>query len=275
MRRIFFLPWVITALVCSVVWSPPLALAQAAQGIPGITVFGRGEASAPADTATLLIVVGEPNYGPPPVPQPGVVPGEREREAVAPVVAALVEAGVPEDEIDVFVGSAISVFGTEFGPATAALRITLDSPTVDRINDLIIAATSGAAEERLVVARVLGVYSVQDCGALERDAREQAVMDAREQADTMAGLLGVLLGPVVSSRDITAQSPALGEYGFAPYGPPDLSRDCEEQSELADSVSRFIYLPPLDLLAEPEVSSYASVELIFSISTETEATPAT
>jgi hypothetical protein len=117
----------------------------------GISVIGRGEARAAADTATLQIAVGELNYGGPTLPQPGVEAGERERDAVAPIVAALVDAGVPEEQIDVIVGPSVAELGTYFGPAMALIRVAVDDPEQEQLSELVNAATTAAADERVVI----------------------------------------------------------------------------------------------------------------------------
>lgn len=73
-----------------------------------ITVPGFGSASAPADSATIQLVVGEPAYGPPQPLPPGAVPGEQERRAVPSVVEALVAEGVAESDIMVLVRPYVS-----------------------------------------------------------------------------------------------------------------------------------------------------------------------
>jgi uncharacterized protein YggE len=238
-------------------------------GQPGISVIGHGEASAPAETATLHITVGEGNYAGPALPQPGVTPGEREREAVAPIVEALVDAGVQEEQIEVMVGPSIAELGTFFGPATAMIRATVDTPDRDQLAELIDAAGIAAAGERLYVGRVSATYAIEDCAPLERQAREMAVADAHDKADVMAELIDVSRGDVIGTRDVSSESPA----AFGPYGPVTSLSPCGSE-DLAMSVLGAYALPPFDPAMEPEVTAYATVELTFALADDVDATPA-
>lgn len=69
---------------------------------------GFGSTSAPADSATIQLVVGQPVYGPPLSLAPGAVPGEQERRAVAPQFETLVAEGVAESDIMVLVRPYVS-----------------------------------------------------------------------------------------------------------------------------------------------------------------------
>ncbi len=235
----------------------------------GISVIGRGEASAPADTVTLQLTVAEPNYGPPSAPQPGVVPGERERTVVAPVVAALVAAGAPEDRIEVVVGPTIADFGTSFGLALALIEVVVDNPEREQLGDLVSAAAVAAADERLAVGRISAVYAVADCAPLEREARELAVADAQRQADVMAELIGVSRGEIVGTRDVSADAQSL----FSPYGPVAPPSACGAEAPATTGYGAYV-LPPFDPTAEPEVTAYATIELTLAMAGSPGATPA-
>lgn len=244
----------------------------AAQGtspaLPGISVVGRGEAHAPADTATLQIAVGELNYGGPTVPQAGVVPGERERDVVAPIVTALVDAGVPEEQIDVIVGPSVAEMGTYFGPAMALIKVVVDDPEREQLSDLVDTVTAAAADERLVVGRTNALYSIEDCSPLEREAREAAVEDAYQQAEVMTELVGVSLGDITGVRDVPSEPQA----GFSPYGSVAPVSTCGSEN-LAAATYGALALPPFDPTMEPEVGAYAAVEVTFDMAGSAGATP--
>jgi uncharacterized protein YggE len=261
---------VVTLLGLALMGTPFVAAQGGSSILPGITVTGHGEATAPADTATLNIIVSEANYGPPVVPQPGVVPGERERTAVAPIVASLVDGGIAEDQIDVIVGASVVDFGTYAGPAMAIIRFTVDSPTLEQITGLVDGATAAAADERLLIGRTSAVYGVADCATLETQARELAVADARDRAEAMAGFLDVSLGDIIASHDVAPETQA----GFGPYGPVVPMNTCTS-TDAATSLFGAISLPPFDPTAEVEVSAYAEIELTFEMSFDFGATPST
>ncbi len=240
--------------------------------LPGISVIGHGEARVPADTATLQLVIGDPNYGGPVFPQAGGTPGERERETVTPIVEALVDAGVPEVEVEVIVGPSLAEVGTPFGPAIALIVVVMDSPELEQIGDLIDTATIAAADERLVVGKTSMVYAIEDCSPLEREAREMAVADARHQADIMAELVGVSRGDVIGTRDLPAEP---SQAAFGPYGPvaPTQMSTCDSEA-FATNPQAVYLLPSFDPRMEPEVTAYAVLELTFAITDSTGATPA-
>lgn len=235
--------------------APAAASQEIAAGTTGVSVIGYGEASAPAESATLLLSLNEANYGGPPSPEPGATPGTEEREKTAPVVASLVDAGVSEDDIEVITGPSIANSGSFSGPTTAVLRIALDdAPTLDWINGLIDAAGVGAADESLLVGGVVALYEVDDCDALDREAREAAIEDARARADVQAELLGVTLGDITGSSDLPS--------GF--YGPATESSGCAPLSTFGSPFDFFSYRS-FDPTAEPVVEIYAQVQLTFAI----------
>lgn len=246
---------VLTFFLGSAVWAAPITSAQdVPSAATGVTVIGYGEASAPAETATLLLSINETEYQGPQSVQPGATPGAEEREIVAPAVASLVDAGVAEDDIDVITGPSVANTAGFSGPAIAILRITLDAPTMEGLNGLIDAASVGAAEENLIVGGVGATYGVEDCDALDRQAREAAVADARDRADVQAELLEVTLGDVTGSNDLPT--------GY--YGPGGGVNGCSPVSTFGFPFESFNY-SSFDPTAEPVVEIYAQVQLSFSI----------
>jgi uncharacterized protein YggE len=271
MRRLTILPSVAAVVFGFMLLSSPLVAAQGASpALAGITVVGHGEATAPAELASLNIIVSEANFGPPVVPQPGVVPGERERTAVAPIVASLVDAGVAEDEIDVIVGPSIVDFGTYAGPAMAVIHFTVETPNVEQLNELVDGATTAAADERLIIGRTTAAYSIEDCSALMNEARELAVADARAQADTMAEFLDVSVGDVIASRDVAP----VAQPAFGPYGVPVTAVNTCGSEAVTESVFSLLAAPPFDSTEDAEVSAYADLELTFEMTGAAGATPA-
>jgi uncharacterized protein YggE len=261
---------VVVVILGMLVAGPSPVTAQGTSGVhSGISVIGHGEAHAPADTATLHITVGEGNYAGPALPQPGVLPGERERESVAPIVEAIVGTGVDEDQIEVLVGPSIAELWTYFGPATAIVRVTVDNPGREQLGELVDTAALAAADERLVVGRVSATYAVEDCAPLEREAREMAVSDALSKADVMAELIGVTRDDVVGTRDVPSESQA----AFGPYGFVASPSACGLEDVSLSAAAAYAQ-PPFDPAAEPLVTAYAAVEVSFAIVDAANATPA-
>lgn len=235
----------------------PTAAAQSDDGDTStLSVIGYGEATAPADAATIQIAIGTDSYGPPQPLQVGATPGARERESLAPVVASLVASGLIEEDITLIVGPYVAEFGGYGGPSIGVVRFSIDSPDPARISELVDAASVGASEERLLVNRVGVQYSVSDCAPLLSEARQMAIEDAREQAELQANLLNVSLGDLQAARDLAVESdPVVSVYGFSPAG-----NTCSAGGSDADTASP-LQLPSFDPSVDAEVSAYAEVEL--------------
>jgi len=236
----------------------------------GITVVGYGEASAPAETAELQILVSEVNFGGPVAPRPDAVPGEAERESVGPLVEALVGAGIAEDDISVVVSPVLNQFFGPGGPGIARVDVVVDEPTRERIDELLSLAVVGAAEENLLVGQVGAGYGVADCAALDREAREAAFADAEDRADLQAEVMGLTRGDAIGSSDVPA-----GIASFDPYF--DLTSSSQRACAPATPelvIGASVSLPSYDPTGDPEVSVYAQVAVTFAIDgTNTEATP--
>ena len=249
--------------VVPVVGASGPARAQEAPGSvsAGITVVGYGEASAPAETAELQILVSEVNFGGPVSPSPDAVPGQAEREAVGPLVEALVGVGIAEDDISIVVSPVLNQFFGPSGPGVARVDVTVDEPTRERIDELLSLAVVGAAEENLVIGQVGAGYGVADCAALERGAREAAFADAEERADLQAEVMGLTRGDAVASSDVPA-----GSASFDPYLGPRFAGDgacAPATQELATGAA--VSFPSYDPTGDPEVSVYAQVAVTFAV----------
>jgi len=261
---------VLTILLGFAAISVPVVSAQeVAAPAPGISVIGYGEARAPAESATIQIAISEINFGGPQIPQAGATPGARERESVSGVVVALVNAGIAEEDVEVFVGPAVANAGSYFGPARAILTFPLDAPDNARIDEVVAASALAAADEALVVGQVNATFTVEDCDALVAVAREAAIADARNQADTQAELLGVTIGDVTSSVDLPVTSTS--EPGFTYYGPYGRTSTCDE-GQSSESTGLF-GAPFYDPSVEPEVAAHSRIMLTFGIEESAEATP--
>lgn len=269
MRRRSILSSVLTVLFGFALLAVPFASAQDAAPLTSVvSVIGYGEASAPAETATIHITITDGNYGGPPIAQPGATPGARDRESVAGVVAALVDAGIAEDEINVFVGTSVANAGSFSGPARAILQFPLDAPDNARINELVDASALAAADESLLVGQVSALFNVADCNAVISQAREAAIADAQEQAEVQAELLGVTIGDVTSSVDLPTTSEADLDY----YGPFGAKSSCDEGGSSEDA--GLFGAPIYDLSLEPRVAAHVQIALSFEIEESAEATPA-
>ena len=256
----------------ALVVAAPLALGQdaAQSGRAGITVIGFGEASAPAESVDLQILVSSVNFGGPVSPDPDAIPGEAERKSVGPLVEGLVAAGIAEDDISIIVSPVLNQFYGPSGPGVARVDVTVDEPTLERIDELLSAAVVGAAEENLIVGQVGAGYGVADCAALELGAREAAFADAQNRADLQAEVMGVARGAAVSSVDLP-----VGAASFDPYlGLRSTGEGACAPATAGVSVGAAVSLPSYDPTSDPEVSVYAQVSVTFAIDAAgAEATP--
>ncbi len=260
--------------LASVVSGPFGAAAQPTADAPaqGITVSGFGVASVPAETADLQIIVSQTNYGPPSGLQPGATPGAEERMQSESVVTSLTDAGVAEGDIDVIVSPVLSSYYGPSGPGVARIDVSIESPTAERIAEIVDAATVGAANERLVIGQVGVSYGVTDCAPLRRRAAEAALVDVRTRAELQADIVGVELGEITGVTDVPVDpsgswSPYYG--GFFP-----LSIACGPAVPVLPTGAS-VTLAPYDPTAEAAVSVYAQIVVTYEIARGTAATPLT
>jgi len=234
----------------------------AAQPAPGsgdgeITVIGYGEASAPAEAATMQMVISEEDFGPSRPPRRGAEPGEEERALVAPIVDALVAAGVAEDAVETIVNPATSEY---FGPSRGLARIDVDvaEPTAEGVRELVDTAIAAAADQGVLVGQVGVGYEVADCRALEREARAAALADARERAEIQAELLGVDLRFATASVDQAPESPLDLYFGASAAAGSGCAPPTPQVPGSPTTV------PPYDSTAEAVVDVYAAVAVTFA-----------
>lgn len=262
--------------------SPPVASQPAPASLAGITVPGVGRASAPAETATLVLMIdrgyaimGEGQYGetkpvmPPQGPSPVNTPDMTPEEAAAPVVEALVAAGVPDSDINIVSNPYAGTWSPYDGPVSMQVRVELASPTTEQISSLLDAALAAAFEADLFVTMSGAVYGIEDCAELERQAREAAIADAREQAEIQAGMLNVSLGDVIASRDDPYAAMMLG----GTYSGTMPLNSCSPF--FTDQGMSIMYgAAPFDPYMPAEVTIQAHVELTFEMVPLVTATPA-
>lgn len=275
---------------------------------PSIVVTGVGEASAPAETARIQLLIGSLGFDPsmmgplpgmegasggaeavPPeaVGTPGAdVPAEEPvagesgavqggvgmdvamasammglpprvtEEDLAPVIEAIVDAGAPEDAIEVITGPALSVSFGPSGPGAARVELSLADPTEDQVDAIITAADEAILDNGLRLDFAGVGYDVADCAELNREAKRQAIEDAQARAEETAEILGGTLGDLLQASD----------FG---YGPPLI----DEESGCAASPffggpfgpESGITTQPYDPSAPAEAEAYAQMTLTYAI----------
>ena len=234
-------------------------------GVPGLVAVGYGQASAPAETAQVQLVVslgGDESFGNVSfAPTAGATPGAAERQAAAPVVDAIVATGVPAEAVQVVTSAA---FGSEFfGPGTPTFRIdvTLQTPSLEAIARLVDAAGQTARANGLLLLQVGAGYAVADCAQLRSAAWQAAVADARSRATAQAELLEVELGDLLVSQETAAGAPGL----LGIETPPGACSPVQQQAAFFNAGTITITVPPFDPTAEPVSTAYSQVSLAFEI----------
>lgn len=230
---------------------------------PSLVVVGYGSASVPAERARvqLLFISGDGFYGGPGghVPTAGATPGAAEQEAAAPIMAALLGAGIPETAIEVVTSGTFTAryYG---GSGSQIFRIDLDLANPDHavLTAAIDLAAQAALENGLYLFQTGAVYGVADCGPLRTEAWDAAVADARSRAAVQAARLGVELGDLLVSQEVVGDSPVGQERtgGCTPIAGPS--------GELGPG-SATVTLPPFDPVAPPLATVNAQVSLAFEI----------
>lgn len=273
MRRVPLTSSIVALLLGSLLLvAAPLATAQMSPPAPaGITVLGTGSASAPAETATVVLMVGQGYYEEmmPEMQKPSGTPRMSPEETAAPVVDALATVGVRKADIEILSNPYSGDYGPTGGPATTFIRFDVAAPTTEQISELLDAAIPAAVETGLYMNMASVVYGVADCAALERQAREAAIADAREQAELQAELLGVSLGDLVASRDDPyAELMYAGGYsGVVPVN------SCT-QGPMNQGTSILYGAAPFDPNMPAEVTLVDYVELTFDMEPAPDGTPA-
>ena len=195
------------------------AAAQTIPGqIPGIVVTGSGKATAPATAATVQVIIGPDFYGMGP-------PDSLTETDIAPIVDAVVAAGVASTEIDIVIPATTSQFSGPGAPGSAMLRFEIANPTDTSMNDLAQALYKAATDARLGIQHLGVLYATTDCPALLQAATDAAIADARTRADRIATSLGVEVGTLLQVMDSGFYGPETGSCGspamagYGPYGP--------------------------------------------------------
>lgn len=230
---------------------------------PSVVVLGGGEASAPAESGRLQLVVravdpfagfagGElapsgPAGQPPPLSE----------EQVQPIVDALVEAGASAEAVGISVSPA---FGGGFGSGSAQILIDLDGRELRRIEALVEAASTAAANAGLYVESVGAGFQIERCAELIAEARGRAAEDGRERAAAIADALDVELGGLLLASEVPGYNDGSG-FGCSAAAPPPVPYGA-------------LYLPPFDPAAVPAVVVSVQLNLAYEMVAEGAATPA-
>jgi hypothetical protein len=177
------------------------------RGVPtpdaaGITVVGRAEAKARPDGARVALAIGSgEGFGS--SGQGFELVDEKELE---PVVAALVKAGAPRDDI------VVDAFAS--GPyERAGAQVEFKWPRADGVRKPIEAAQVAARKQTDYSLQNANIqFTIHDCAPVEEKAFAAALRDARGRAERLAKLAGLKLGDVRALAEVTGSS---SPYDFA------------------------------------------------------------
>jgi hypothetical protein len=234
-------------------------------GVPSLVAVGYGQASSPADTAHVQLLIslgGDESFSSVAfAPTANATPGAAERQAAAPVVNAILATGTPAEAVQVVTSAAFGSGLFDSGVPTFRIDVSLHDPRLEAIARLVDAAGQAAAANGLQLAQVGAGYAVADCGSLRSAAWQAAVADARTRATAQAELLAVELGDLLVSQETAADAP--GSLGAATL--PGACSPVQQQAGLFNAGAVTITVPPFDPTAEPIATAFAQVSLAFEI----------
>jgi uncharacterized protein YggE len=168
-----------------------------AAALPGITVLGNGEESAPPDGALVALTVGSRSAS---FSSSGPSFEPVDASDLEPVVRALGRAGADGVSVDRFGGRSFSPFGR-------AARIDFEASRPDDVDKLLAAARDAlGADGDMSVQTASVVFTRGDCEKLEQRAWKSALAEAHERATRMASLSGVELGRVLAVSEASTGS---------------------------------------------------------------------
>jgi uncharacterized protein YggE len=179
--------------------SEPLAEISPAEGQANIKVVGYGEAFGRPDEAQ--VVVGVEIFA------PKVNDATSENEAIiAAILGVLEDTGIASEDIQTSNYSlwAEQRYGENGPEGIAGYRVsnqvTVLIRDIDKVGDVLAAVTAAGANS------IYGVqFSVADPAALEVEAREKALVDAQERAESLAELSGLTLGSILAIDETMGQ----------------------------------------------------------------------
>lgn len=203
-----------------------------------IVVVGTGSASAAPNVATAQVGVDTQSASPEDATR-------QNDERMSAVVEALKAAGIAESDIQTAYYSmyAEQRYRPDTGEPTGEFTYRVSNSVSVKIRDLSKVGEILSEAVKAGANNISGVYfSIEDTSALEAEARQKAVTDAKARAQSLAQLSGVELGEVVIvSEVIGSPSPifyeraaiGLGGGGGAPIQPGQLEVNMQIQMSFA------------------------------------------
>lgn len=181
----------------------PTVAAQTSTMIPGaITVLGEGSASAPAETATIVITIGSDSmdfYEEYPAVE--ATAAASDSVDVQPIVDALIAYGIPVNDIQIVQTPFTGEWGKGMTPPPTTIVVKVSQPEIEVLSELLAVTRTAASENELYVNQFGVIYEVADCRAILKEARADAFANARVAAEDQAAAMGTTIGDPIASRD--------------------------------------------------------------------------
>lgn len=201
-------PGILISVLSLLLMLAPAVSAQMSTLVPGaITVLGEGSASAPAETATVVISIGADGnvyYDPMTIEPEGTATSAD--VDVSAIIDAIIALGVPVNDVELVETPFMGEWGSGMGPQPVTIIVTIVQPTVDDLSELLRVVRTTAHAEGLFVNQFGVMYLVADCRSLRQEARADAVANARAEAEDQAAALETTIGDVVASGDTMPMS---------------------------------------------------------------------
>ena len=236
--------------------------------VPSLISVGHGQASVPAEVATVqLLFTNFDSFGGGSftMPTPGATASDAGHAAAAPIVAAIVAAGLPEERIEVVAsaGFVSDIWGPP-GQLIFRLDLTIETPAAEALAAFIDAAAAAALEQDLRLFRTGALYAVADCGPVRAKAWEAAVADARGRAAAQASQLGVTLGDLVVAQEDAGTTAASFDRPSDQASPGGCVSSTFPGGE-SNSYVGYLTAPAFDPAAPAVVTAASQVSLAFEI----------
>lgn len=217
---------------------------------PSIAVLGVGEATAPAVSGRLqLILRAADPFAAVAADAPAALSGQPPALTTAqirPVRDAIAAAGATSRRVEAVPGPPA---GGPFGSGAAQILIDLDRTTLPLADEMVAAGLAAAGENGLLVESVGAGFLAADCAGLLDEARRAAAADARQRAEGVAAAFDVELGDLLLINEVPFYDGASG-FGCAPA---------------AGAGQTGIYFPPFDPTSPPTVAVYAQLNVSYAI----------
>lgn len=175
---------------------------------PMMTTYGRGTATAPADTAEIQLYFNSTDpYAPypsdpnEPMPQPTPIT----TEDLQPIVNALVAAGAAASDITLETDGSTPPYYLSVGSAVVIVKLSQPSQSlIDRVKTT---ATDAASTAGLYYNYANDTCTVSNIQALEAEARRLAIDDARSRIQAMAAAVGARTTQILNMAEFPSFSP--------------------------------------------------------------------